>query len=74
METDTEFLFLSLMLTKANINTDFEALYFQLRIGNQVANFVTAYKLPSSNNIEFLTKLEDFLFAIRCIGNPKTPT
>jgi len=48
--------------SKPIIYTDFETLYFQLRIGNQVANFITAYKSPSSNNIEFLNKLEDFLF------------
>ena len=47
-----------------NIDSKIESIYFQLKIDNQTFNFISAYKSPSVNNIEFLEKLENLIFNI----------
>ena len=42
--------------------TNFETIYFQIKIKNQVANFISSYKSPSFDNSEYITCLENLLF------------
>ena len=47
-----------------NTDTKIENIYFQLKINSQTLNFISAYKSPSINNLDFLEKLENFIFNI----------
>lgn len=42
--------------------TDFESIFFQIKIKNQLVNFISAYKSPSADNIDFLQKIENLRF------------
>lgn len=44
--------------------TDFETIYFQLKINGLNINFISSYKSPTYDNMEYLLKLEDLLFTI----------
>jgi hypothetical protein len=57
------FLRQGLVLKKYEL-TDFETIYFQLMINGQLANFLLSYKSPSTNNIKYLEKLENFLMLL----------
>lgn len=41
-----------------------EAIYFQIKVKNNVINFISCYKAPNINDIIFLDELEDFIFTL----------
>ena len=49
--------------------TDFETIYFQLYVDGQLVNMLLSYKSPSTDNNEYLEKLENFLLLL----DPREP-
>jgi len=49
-------------LLKFECSSEFEIMFFQIKIQNQIINFISTYKPPSTINQNYLDHLEDFLF------------
>jgi hypothetical protein len=56
-------------IIKKHEYTSFETIYFQLYVDGQLVNMLLSYKSPSTDNNEFLEKLESFLLLL----DPREP-
>ncbi|CAF1108395.1 unnamed protein product [Brachionus calyciflorus] len=51
----------SLVVTKSILHEKMELIYFQIKIRDQLLNFIYSYRPPSLKEIPFLDKLEEFM-------------